>query len=480
MSLYDDLDVGKEEKADVAAGWSSSYKLMKSQLQAKKASLIQTKSSRKSHLAPVADFKKGLDQSEGSLKFNMLTGKLENVPVQEYRRERERDMMPSLGGSPFIASDPMPSLTGVKDEYNPLRPNDYEEMMKKRKEQKSKEREEDERRRDREPPTPRDDRRRREPKTERDSMGEMERGARRQREEDEEEEYERPVRRKPEQMGAAIAPPMSLLEEPPIKKEDDGSLAGITSAGGLSVAAKIMSKYGCIYRLSVVTKIMSKYGYIYRLSVAAKIMSMYGFMNRLSVAAMFMSKYGCIYRLLVAAKIISKYGYICRLSVAAKIMSKYGYKEGQGLGKSEQGMSTALFVEKTSKRGGKIIHERDLPKDTPREAVTNANLLRNPTKVILLRNMVGPGEVDGDLEGETFEECGKYGKVIKCLIFEMPDSPDDECVRIFVEFDRIDSAIKAIIDLNGRYFGGRVVKACFYNLDKFRRLDLATDVDMLT
>ena len=80
------------------------------------------------------------------------------MPVQEYRRERERDMMPSLGGSPFIASDPMPSLTGVKDEYNPLRPNDYEEMMKKRKEQKSKEREEDEGRRDREPPTPRDDR----------------------------------------------------------------------------------------------------------------------------------------------------------------------------------------------------------------------------------------------------------------------------------------------------------------------------------
>ena len=45
-------------------------------------------------------------------------------------------------------------------------------------------------------------------------------------------------------------------------------------------------------------------------------------------------------------------------------MSKYGYREGQGLGKSEQGMSTALFVEKTSKRGGKIIHERDLPKGT--------------------------------------------------------------------------------------------------------------------
>ena len=49
-------------------------------------------------------------------------------------------------------------------------------------------------------------------------------------------------------------------------------------------------------------------------------------------------------------------------SVASKIMAKYGYKEGQGLGKSEQGMSTALMVEKTSKRGGKIIHEKDIPK----------------------------------------------------------------------------------------------------------------------
>ena len=45
-------------------------------------------------------------------------------------------------------------------------------------------------------------------------------------------------------------------------------------------------------------------------------------------------------------------------------MAKYGYKKGQGLGKKEQGMSTALFVEKTSKRGGKIIHEKDMPKNS--------------------------------------------------------------------------------------------------------------------
>lgn len=40
-------------------------------------------------------------------------------------------------------------------------------------------------------------------------------------------------------------------------------------------------------------------------------------------------------------------------------MYYYYLQEGQGLGKKEQGMSVALQVEKTSKRGGRIIHEKD-------------------------------------------------------------------------------------------------------------------------
>jgi len=39
--------------------------------------------------------------------------------------------------------------------------------------------------------------------------------------------------------------------------------------------------------------------------------------------------------------------------------------------------------------------------------------------VTCVQNMVGPGEVDDELESETAEECGKYGKVVKCLIFEV-------------------------------------------------------------
>jgi len=33
--------------------------------------------------------------------------------------------------------------------------------------------------------------------------------------------------------------------------------------------------------------------------------------------------------------------------------------------------------------------------------------------------MVAPGDVDDDLEGETKEECQKYGEVNRCLIFEV-------------------------------------------------------------
>eukprot|EP00095_Tigriopus_kingsejongensis_P005824 maker-scaffold425_size175135-snap-gene-0.41 protein:Tk05824 transcript:maker-scaffold425_size175135-snap-gene-0.41-mRNA-1 annotation:"splicing factor 45" len=198
------------------------------------------------------------------------------------------------------------------------------------------------------------------------------------------------------------------------------------------------------------------------------------------------------------------------LGVAAKIMARYGYRHGQGLGRDEQGMSRALAVEKTSRRGGRILHERDLrpppplfndesiTPPPPAENETNSlstdeygnvvvnpsdeteegrpsitELMRNPSKVVLCKNMVGPGEVDNDLEPEVKEECHtKYGEVNKVIIFEIPNAVPEEAVRIFIEFKRVESAIKAVVDLNGRFFGGRQVQASFYNVEKFHSLKL--------
>lgn len=87
--------------------------------------------------------------------------------------------------------------------------------------------------------------------------------------------------------------------------------------------------------------------------------------------------------------------------------------------------------------------------------------------------MVGPGDVDDDLEPEVKDECnGKYGDVSSVIIHELPEAPPEEAVRIFVEFKRIESAIKAVVDLNGRFFGGRQVKAGFYSYEKFENLQL--------
>jgi len=107
----------------------------------------------------------------------------------------------------------------------------------------------------------------------------------------------------------------------------------------------------------------------------------------------------------------------------------------------------------------------------PKPSITD--LMKNPSKVVLCKNMVGPGDVDDDLEPEVKEECnGKYGDVNKVVIFEMPNVPPEEAVRIFIEFKRVESAIKAVVDLNGRFFGGREVQARFYDQDKFSNLSL--------
>merc|ERR1719356_210791 len=95
-----------------------------------------------------------------------------------------------------------------------------------------------------------------------------------------------------------------------------------------------------------------------------------------------------------------------------------------------------------------------------------------PTRVILLNNLVGAGEVDEDLEEETAEEAGKYGKLKKCTIKEISGVPDDEAVRIFLEFETIQDATKALVDMNGRYFGGRVVRARFFDEERFSKGDL--------
>lgn len=161
-----------------------------------------------------------------------------------------------------------------------------------------------------------------------------------------------------------------------------------------------------------------------------------------------------------------------QMTTAQKMMAKMGWKQGQGLGKQEQGITTPLMAKKTDRRAGVIVNASDTKSDKKTKSV---NLNGPPTRVLLLRNMVGPGEVDDELEDEVASECAKYGTVTRVLIFEItePNFPVDEAVRIFVQFERSEWTTKALIDLDGRYFGGRTVKATFYDEERFGKNELA-------
>ena len=88
-----------------------------------------------------------------------------------------------------------------------------------------------------------------------------------------------------------------------------------------------------------------------------------------------------------------------------------------------------------------VLHRFSLKHSVPLQGAT---LQGTPSRVILLRNMVGPGEVDEDLEEETGNECTKYGDVTNVIIFEVtePNYPPEETVRIFIEFERVEQATK--------------------------------------
>mmetsp|Transcript_2195 Transcript_2195/g.4665 ORF Transcript_2195/g.4665 Transcript_2195/m.4665 type:complete len:393 (+) Transcript_2195:164-1342(+) len=86
-------------------------------------------------------------------------------------------------------------------------------------------------------------------------------------------------------------------------------------------------------------------------------------------------------------------------------------------------------------------------------------------KILLLENMVGPGEADDELEGEVKEECEeKFGKVLEVKVYEMGKAKN---VRVFVKFASAEAGGKAGVAMQGRWFGKRQVRASSYNEEAY-------------
>ncbi|XP_077499412.1 poly(U)-binding-splicing factor hfp isoform X4 [Amblyomma americanum] len=101
---------------------------------------------------------------------------------------------------------------------------------------------------------------------------------------------------------------------------------------------------------------------------------------------------------------------------------------------------------------------------------------RTESCVVVLRNMVGVEDLDDELESEVTDECGRFGSVKRVIIYQERQSEDENAeivVKIFVEFSQAQESASARDALNGRFFGGRIVKAELYDQTLYEANDLS-------
>ncbi|EGG00042.1 uncharacterized protein MELLADRAFT_93872 [Melampsora larici-populina 98AG31] len=204
---------------------------------------------------------------------------------------------------------------------------------------------------------------------------------------------------------------------------------------------------------------------------------------------------------------------------ARRLMDKYGWKEGQGLGASESGRTSILTVAAAPAHSGKKNkHTSEIgPGPVPTigkgrgVVIDEAKAQRDreekerygePTRVVYLTNVVAVDEVDDELSHEIglleflkpcepltrpdlvsfptlsfliltllltlyvfrksiAEEAGKHGIVERCFvrIVQKPLDDPSEAVRVFIIFSGLVGAWKAVKTFDGRFFGGRTIRA---------------------
>jgi len=148
---------------------------------------------------------------------------------------------------------------------------------------------------------------------------------------------------------------------------------------------------------------------------------------------------------------------VAHAQIAAALLQSAGVGAGLGGGGSG-GLEGEGFLSSNAQRAA--LMEKLARGALPGSA--GAPALESP--VLLLLNMVNPGEVDGELEGEVREEASQYGPIAKVVVHE---NAAQGHVLIFVQFHAAADAAKARAALHARIFAGRVIRALPYPVAKF-------------
>ncbi|KAJ1679643.1 hypothetical protein EV182_001627 [Spiromyces aspiralis] len=108
--------------------------------------------------------------------------------------------------------------------------------------------------------------------------------------------------------------------------------------------------------------------------------------------------------------------------------------------------------------------------------------------VVCLTNIATPEEVDDELAVDIYDECSKYGPIVKIVThLSKPDeisadniaAENDERVKVFIQYQYTEGARNAIKTLHKRWFGGKQIMARLYDEEKYR-LETSTDIMVFT
>ncbi|KZV99103.1 hypothetical protein EXIGLDRAFT_712472 [Exidia glandulosa HHB12029] len=171
---------------------------------------------------------------------------------------------------------------------------------------------------------------------------------------------------------------------------------------------------------------------------------------------------------------------------AARMMAKWGHIAGQGIGaRPDEAIVVPLIVQQQQtqqpkgkgkdvdpdiyyqpqqQRGGKMGSGAKSAMGRIVNANENAgkeDIARfgRPSRVVCLTEMCEREDIDDeDLRGDIGDECAKFGAVERVL----PYLCKDGSVRVFVLFGGEPAGWKCVRELDGRFFGGKTVRARYY------------------
>ncbi|KAI9004180.1 hypothetical protein BC832DRAFT_592866 [Gaertneriomyces semiglobifer] len=115
----------------------------------------------------------------------------------------------------------------------------------------------------------------------------------------------------------------------------------------------------------------------------------------------------------------------------------------------------------------------------PSSSTTGTLPTTPPSTIIRLENMARVRDIDPSLNEEISEECSKFGRVLRVLLYVDPVKqnrpgglvPDDE-VEVYVQFADVESAKRAYEVMNRRFFAGRQILAGFFDELVFEGLEV--------